>query len=225
MNINKKGFTLIELLATIVMLSVITIISFPKISKLIEKTKNNLDNSTKIIVENAAKVYVNNNEELIQKKLEENNNKYCLALGTLSAYGYLSNELSSSNKNNIDLKRCVYVTKIVNEETEKYNFEFSSDTVSEDVDYLPPIITIKNIDESLNTCKTNMYDSGITKEEFYNMCKIEVTDDTTMTFTLGTNLLFTITTKDDMTILKYVATDDSGNESIPLKIKLKNNEK
>ena len=65
MNKNKKGFTLVEMLAAIGILLLITILTYPSFNKLNKKTEEKFDYSIKTIVENAAKIYVDNNKELI----------------------------------------------------------------------------------------------------------------------------------------------------------------
>ena len=67
MNKNKKGFTLVEMLAAIGILLLITILTYPSFNKLNKKTEEKFDYSIKTIVENAAKIYVDNNKELIDE--------------------------------------------------------------------------------------------------------------------------------------------------------------
>lgn len=219
---NKKGYTLIELLAVIILLSLIILISEPSLTKIIKRTQTNYDYTLKVLIENAAKIYVNNNKEEIDDKLS-NNDKYCLPIAKLSAYDYLDKNLESLDNSNIDMKRCVYISKEETEEEVKYNYELSFDVVRDDVDYLPPEITLKNKDATLNTCSIDMYDENITKDIFDETCEIVVTDNVDTTFTLGDNLLLTIKTNNDRLFLEYTATDSSGNKSKVFQIKLKNN--
>lgn len=222
MNKNKKGFTLVEMLAAIGILLLITILTYPSFNKLNKKTEEKFDYSIKTIVENAAKIYVDNNKELIDEKITSNNSKYCLPVATLSSYDYLDTPIKKSDGENLNLKSCVYITKENEDNNIKYIYELSSDTVKDGVDYLPPIIMLKNKIPTAN-CTLNMYNSNVTKEDFDNLCDIKVTDDKTTDFVLGTNITVSQVTDGDALILTYEAVDESGNKSKPLEIKLKNN--
>lgn len=222
MNKNKKGFTLVEMLAAIGILLLITILTYPSFNKLNKKTEEKFDYSIKTIVENAAKIYVDNNKELIDEKITSNNGKYCLPVATLSSYDYFDTPIKKSDGENLNLKSCVYITKENEDNNIKYIYELSSDTVKDGVDYLPPIIMLKNKISTAN-CTLNMYNSNVTKEDFDNLCDIKVTDDKTTDFVLGTNITVNQVTDGDALILTYEAVDESGNKSKPLEIKLKNN--
>lgn len=222
MNKNKKGFTLVEMLAAIGILLLITILTYPSFNKLNKKTEEKFDYSIKTIVENAAKIYVDNNRELIDEKITSNNGKYCLPVATLSSYDYLDTPIKKSDGENLNLKSCVYITKENEDNNIKYIYELSSDTVKDGVDYLPPIIMLKNKISTAN-CTLNMYNNNVTKEDFDNLCDIKVTDDKTTDFVLGTNITVNQVTDGDALILTYEAVDESGNKSKPLEIKLKNN--
>lgn len=222
MNKNKKGFTLVEMLAAIGILLLITILTYPSFNKLNKKTEEKFDYSIKTIVENAAKIYVDNNKELIDEKITSNNGKYCLPVATLSSYDYLDTPIKKSDGENLNLKSCVYITKENEDNNIKYIYELSSDTVKDGVDYLPPIIMLKNKISTAN-CTLNMYNNNVKKEDFDNLCDIKVTDDKTTDFVLGTNITVNQVTDGDALILTYEAVDKSGNKSKPLEIKLKNN--
>lgn len=222
MNKNKKGFTLVEMLAAIGILLLITILTYPSFNKLNKKTEEKFDYSIKTIVENAAKIYVDNNKELIDEKITSNNGKYCLPVATLSSYDYLDTPIKKSDGENLNLKSCVYITKENEGNNIKYIYELSSDTVKDGVDYLPPIIMLKNKIPTAN-CTLNMYNNNVTKEDFDNLCDIKVTDDKTTDFVLGTNITVSQVTDGDALILTYEAVDESGNKSKTLEIKLKNN--
>lgn len=222
MNKNKKGFTLVEMLAAIGILLLITILTYPSFNKLNKKTEEKFDYSIKTIVENAAKIYVDNNKELIDEKITSNNGKYCLPVATLSSYDYLDTPIKKSDGENLNLKSCVYITKENEDNNIKYIYELSSDTVKDGVDYLPPIIMLKNKIPTAN-CTLNMYNNNVTKEDFDNLCDIKVTDDKTTDFILGANIIVNQVTDGDALILTYEVVDESGNKSKPLEIKLKNN--
>lgn len=222
MSENKKGFTLVEMIAAIGIMFIITLLIYPSFNKLSKKTETKFDYSIKKIIENAAKIYVDNNKDLIEEKIISSNNKYCLPVATLSAYDYLDTSIKKSNNENLNIKSCVYIYKIEENNIVKYNVELSSDIVEDGIDYLPPIIMLKNKISTAN-CTLNMYNSNVTKEDFDNLCDIKVTDDKTTDFVLGTNITVNQVTDGDALILTYEAVDESGNKSKPLEIKLKNN--
>lgn len=220
---NKKGFTLVELLAVIALLSVITMFAYPNIAKISTGIYNKYEYSIKKIIENGASVYVNNNIEEINNILS-NNERYCLPVAKIAAYDYISTPIFEKNGNEINMKRCVYITKKVVENKIKFKYEFSNDIVQDGIDFLPPILSLKNKDNSNINCELNMYNKAINKKIFEENCEVIASDnDSSITFVMGTNLFLETITNDDILILKYIAVDNNNNKSKPLKIKLKNN--
>ena len=67
MNKNKKGFTLVEMLASIGILLLITILTYPSFNKLNKKTEEKFDYSIKTIVENSIPL-----DEKIAKFVDDN---------------------------------------------------------------------------------------------------------------------------------------------------------
>lgn len=61
----KKGFTLVELLAVIVILSVISMLVFPNVIKIINQSKENLYQSQLRDIENVAKNFSIEHPELL----------------------------------------------------------------------------------------------------------------------------------------------------------------
>lgn len=81
---NKKGFTLIELLAVIVILSILAVISFAIIFKLIDDSRKDIYNSNIKTIESAAEKWSADNTKLIGKSAP-----YCLDVNTLVSGGYI----------------------------------------------------------------------------------------------------------------------------------------
>ena len=217
---NKKGFTLVELLAVMTLLLIITMLAYPNFAKLSTKVKNKFDYSTKLLIESAAKIYVNNNQTEIDNGLKTSS-PYCLPVGKIAAYDYLDTPIKNSDGNDMDMSLCVLVSKETTNNKTKYKYELSS-TKKATGDYLPPILTLKNKDSS-NTCSTNMYNIPITKSQFDTICEVIVKDDSEEVFSIANkNLSIASSISGDIQILEYTATDSSGNKSKPLKIKLKN---
>jgi prepilin-type N-terminal cleavage/methylation domain-containing protein len=65
--LNKKGFTLIEILAVIVILSIIAVIATTTVTRLINKTSNNIFTTNENSLEPAAESYYNENLTLLPK--------------------------------------------------------------------------------------------------------------------------------------------------------------
>lgn len=215
---NKKGFTLVELLAVMTLLLIITMLAYPNFAKLSTKVKNKFDYSTKLLIESAAKIYVNNNKTEIDNGLKTSSS-YCLPVGKIAAYDYLDTPIKNSDGNDMDMSLCVLVSKETTNNKKKYKYELSS-TKKATGDYLPPILTLKNKGNAVE-CKLNMYPDNINKTTFDNNCEVVVSDNKTKTFTVGNNITVDTIEYGDILILEYIAVDESGNKSKPLDIKLK----
>lgn len=76
----KNGFTLIELLGVIILISVISFVSFPTILNHIKKADKQITNATEELVKNAAKEYVDDNLNSFPKKSDA---VYCISVKKL----------------------------------------------------------------------------------------------------------------------------------------------
>lgn len=211
---NNKGFTLIELLCTIVILTIILIVAYPNFSKLTAIVESRYNSNLNVLAKSAAKIYVNNNKEEVDNYLN-NNPKYCLPLAKLAAYDYLDTNLKDFSNQEINMRQCVNVTKTTTNEKIKYNYELSkTDFISEDVDYIPPVLTLRKKQEGSKTCSLVMNVSS--KEEFNTNCEVIATDN------ISSNMKIDIKEYSgaNSIILKYTTSDDAGNKAIPIKIKL-----
>ena len=97
----KKGFTLIELLGVIVLIALISLLSFPSILNHMEKSQETINKATKDLVINSAKNYVSNNLNYFSK---EEGNVFCLTTSELLSKKYLDKGIIEENeelKNNI----------------------------------------------------------------------------------------------------------------------------
>lgn len=211
---NNRGFTIVELICTILLLTIILLVAYPNFSKLTTIAESKYDSSEKILAKAAAKIYVNNNQEEIDSYLSSNQ-KYCLPLGKLSAYDYLDTNLKDSKGNEINMRQCVNITKITTDGKVKYNYELSEkDLIDENIDYIPPILTLRKKEGSTKSCSFVM--NATSKEEFTQNCEVVATDNISSKINIDveehTNL--------NSVILKYSAVDDAGNKAIPIKIKL-----
>lgn len=213
---NNKAFTIVELLAVMIVLVIILLISYPNFSKMAKNASSKYDSSIKILAKSAAKMYINNNKESVDEYFKNNpDSKYCVPLAKLSAYDYIDSVLKDSSGKEIDMKSCVNVTKKVENNKIKYNYELSdTDKVSDDTDYLPPILAIK--DKTSKTieidCETAM---KVTKDVFNANCEVVASDDK------ATNIEIALseTTVNGDIVITYTATDGTNNAK-PLKVKL-----
>lgn len=222
---NKKGFTLTELLAVLVILALLMTLAFPNFSDLTSKAKSNYDRSTQVLIKSAARMYVNNNINDVEKQIaNRSDNKTCIPIGKLIAYEYLDSEIKNSDHSNIDGRNCVVVTKTIQNGSTKYSYEVSSTQKASNygiTDYLPPVITITG-----TNCKSVMNISSI---DDYNRCVVSVSDDKqsgTKTFQnlkikeTDSSLSKTIVQEGNKIFISYNAIDSSGNKAIPLQVQL-----
>lgn len=82
---NKKGFTLVELLAVIVILSIIAIVSFTVIFKMVNNSRTKLYDENIAIIEKAAEKWTAENYELVGTTTP-----YCLNVNKLEDDGFIS---------------------------------------------------------------------------------------------------------------------------------------
>ena len=129
----KKGFTLIELLGVILILGLIAIISVPPVLKEIKKSKNELSESTKTLIIDAAKDYY---EDHINEIEREEGKVYCVNLSTLTSQNYLSGKLKTENLENLDENLKVKLAYY----NEKVNYDVVKECISSEAyitfDYL-----------------------------------------------------------------------------------------
>ena len=98
----KKGYTLVELLGVMIILGLILLISFPIIINQIKKSNEAISESTKLLIYNSAKLYINDREEdfPINPGIT-----YYVAVETLVNEGLVSKSLKD-----LDIKDYVKVT-------------------------------------------------------------------------------------------------------------------
>ena len=93
----KKGFTLIEMLAVIVILTIVSLIIFPEVNKMIKNSKQkSYDRQISNLIDAAKKVVVKDTNLLPSKEL---NNKVCLTLYQLLQAGEIETDVISDPRN------------------------------------------------------------------------------------------------------------------------------
>ena len=139
-----KGFTLIELLGVVIILGILSLISFPIILNQIKNAKQGIKEGTKTLIIDAAKDYVADN---INNYDEIQGLSYCIDIKTLTDENYLNKNLKSENLNNIDTSKKVKLTYHNN------NFQYQvTDTCNS-------TLTRNNIEVSIVTENTGLYKS------------------------------------------------------------------
>ena len=230
---NNKGFTLTELVAVLVILIILMTMAYPNFSNLSSTAKSNYDNATKIIIRSAASMYVNNNKEKVDEKIQSDG-EYCVPIGTLISYEYLDSEIQDANGKKIPDNQCVLVsiTTDLNSKN-KYSYDIQDKVKTPKVatgDFLPPLIKIK----SKNSTVCDTVNNINTIEDYYNNCEVEVTDnvDKSATFQIlqlseeianqsrSLKLDKMFTEENNKIFISYSAIDSSGNKAIPLQIQL-----
>ena len=84
---NKKGFTLIEIIATILVITVLTLLIVPNILNSVNNKRKDISSTAKQMIYAAADIYVNENEATFQALDDA---VYCIKLETLVDSGKLS---------------------------------------------------------------------------------------------------------------------------------------
>lgn len=112
----KNAFTLLELLGVVIILGVLTLITFPIILNQIKDAKQGIKDSTKTLIIDAAKDYYEDNTNNFER-IE--GITYCIDIKTLTDENYLSRNLKNENLNNIDTNKKVKLIFHNN----KFNYE------------------------------------------------------------------------------------------------------
>lgn len=94
----NKGFTLIELLGVILILGILALVTFPPLLNQIKNSKTEIDEATKLLIIDAAKDYVADNENSYNQ-LE--GITYCINVKTLTDTNYLNGKIKDKNLNDI----------------------------------------------------------------------------------------------------------------------------
>ena len=159
----KKGFTLIELLGVIVLIALISLLSFPSVLNHIKKSQETINKATKDLVINSAKNYVSNNLNYFPKA---EGNVFCLTTSELLSKKYLDKGIIEENeelKNKIvRIKYSTVYKYTVVDNCEGVVIEIPEEEIKE-----PEYELIFEFDESTNTIKG--FKEGIDESLYSNL--------------------------------------------------------
>lgn len=113
----EEGFTLVELLAVIVILGIIVAIAIPAIGSVIDRANSGATASEQALVEDAARLYVTDNQKDLAPKFGTTGGTITVGTETLKDQGYLENRADG------DVSGSVKVTKT---ESGTYEYEFET---------------------------------------------------------------------------------------------------
>lgn len=122
----KNGFTLVELLAVIALLAIMLLVAIPQVTKTMQKSEVQKEESFKKDIELAAQSYV---EDTWTKNKGDFITKRCISIQTLMDNGYVS----TSDKNPADENEAINnkSIKLINKTTEtnryRYEYQYSDD--------------------------------------------------------------------------------------------------
>ena len=171
-----------------------------------------------ILLKSASKIYVSNNRNIVNEELKDKD-KYCITIGALKAYDYVSIPTYYPVSNNKITNRCVNISKTVSDDGKtKYSYEVSKDALDPDSgkDYLPPEIFLKEKDEvAEGTCKNTMVVTS--KEDFESKCSVTGKDNVDKVIT---PYILSEERIGDNYIIKYMAKDSAGNYAKTFVVKL-----
>lgn len=114
----KKGFTLIEVLAVIALMGIIMLIVVPSVTKVMQNSKQKLNESQEKIIIESAKMAVAESASFIYK----NDNYSSIFISDLIDNGYLTDTEIKNLVTDKDLVECAYVK--MTENGNNFDYEF-----------------------------------------------------------------------------------------------------
>lgn len=190
---NKKGFSLLEVLAVIVAISIITLLVVPNILNMVNNKRNNISETAKQMIYDAADLYVNENTGSYPIV---NNSVYCIKLETLVNNGKLESPIKDFKKDK-EIPLNYYVKTTINSQNQ-YEYELVDNTqcsptiayyiTDENNEVKEKTITIKFPQD--NYIKKYKILSGTVNDSTPINTDIEVTINPSITFTSNGSIKF-----------------------------------
>lgn len=190
---NKKGFTLVEMIATILVITILTLLVVPNILNSVNNKRKDISSTAKQMIYDATDMYVKDNSESYPI---ENDAVYCIKLETLVNSGRLSKPVKDlKNDREIPLN---YYVKTTIDEYGQYSYVLVDNksctpalayTIeNQNKDTGEKTITIKY--PSSNYVKKYKITSGTTKEDITLNTEVAVSENPTITFTSNGSITF-----------------------------------
>lgn len=190
---NKKGFTLVEMIATILVITILTLLVVPNILNSVNNKRKDISSTAKQMIYDATDMYVKDNSESYPI---ENDAVYCIKLETLVNSGRLSKPVKDlKNDREIPLN---YYVKTTIDEYGQYSYVLVDNksctpalayTIENQNKYTgEKTITIKY--PSSNYVKKYKITSGTTKEDITLNTEVAVSENPTITFTSNGSITF-----------------------------------
>ena len=148
----NKAFTLIELLGVILILGLLVLIAFPPLLSKIKNSKSKISEATKLLIIDATKDYINDNENNFEKT---NGMTYCIPISTLIENNYLNENLKDENLNNI--KATKKIKLIYN--NNNFNYEIVDSCTNN-------VLTRNDIEVPITTENDGLYKSTTDTDRF-----------------------------------------------------------
>ncbi len=120
----KKGFTLVELLATLVIIGLISLMSFSSLNNQIKQTNKSSYDKFISSVELAVESYITNSDDY--PKLKVQNNPVCINLKEVVLKRYLGSKITNP-KTNTSITESSVVVKL--DENSTYTYEYQDSTL------------------------------------------------------------------------------------------------
>ena len=105
---NKKAFTLVELLAVIIILGIILVLAVPRITTMINKSRDKAADELKLLIESAAEKYV------VFEEITFTGTTHTITLETLQNAGYLKTSIKNPRGGDLSTATVITLTKASN---------------------------------------------------------------------------------------------------------------
>lgn len=148
----NKAFTLIELLGVIIILGILVLVAFPPLLNQIKKSKSEINESTKKLIIDASKDYVQDNENNYEKV---EGMTYCINISTLTEKNYLNEKLKDENLKDIDTTKKV---KMIYHNS-KFDYNITDTCINN-------VLTRNNIEVPIVTEASGLYKSTTDIDRF-----------------------------------------------------------
>ena len=192
--INRKGLTMVELLAVVVIIGILASMSIIAYTKYINSAKKEKNQQNETTIENAAKIFLQNNQSYRPKSIGES---VVIPVSELKENNYLKENITNENKESCMENSVVYVSK-VSENNYSYKIGLYCGNEEANIENNNPEPIIENISFSSSEGLKNASFEFTIKGDSLNQVEIE-----------SYNYSFSITTDE----INYIETYNSG--SIP----------